>query len=483
MKLSGGILFPILALVAMLQSCSMVMQSPKAFYVHQLSSDDGSGSQRIWKSDYFFFDQYSTWVDEKTIYKTKDTILDDISIFLSDADPSFHSFSASLDILQLDPHPRQPTKHPGMPENVFVQNYRDTSQTSIELLSFSYLYFDTLQKRSYLFEHASESSYVSTNELSVSQDSDSISYERILELSPEVIAFFRQAIMDLGDSIELTMIPAMPNLGNCPLKESQTTIIQNFSSSDGNKKGIYIDSVLVEGKYEVSQREEIFFLLEENDPKVGYKFKRYNANHYVERRVLPNEVSPYYELIYDLSPDGKDTTYKSELTVSKDGRLYCYKIIQQGHFSQKSGPKDLRRPIVKREMYFWFNPRKSRMVRKRYVAYTDQGHRLEKEWLPSKNYKILTNLDTIPEVSGNQKYELVPEGVHEPSYPYFNSLHYKKHKSSGNSPHDEHKQMIKNLRKHTKLIEKDRKAGYEKRISMERLEVYEVYFESETLLR
>lgn len=474
MKLSSGRLFSILAFVAMLQSCSMVLKTPKALYIHHYSKDE-SGSQRILNSDYYFYDSHSSWVDDKTIYRTKDSIIEDISIFLSNNDPSFHSFSASRYFIQRNPDQSRQFKQPGVPDNVYVRNNQDTSQTNIELLGFSYLYIDTVHKRSYLFEHESEGSYVSTSEVSISHESDSISYERILELSPEVIDFFRQAIIELGDSIELTTIPPLPDFNACTLKESRYSLIQNVSGPDGNKKAIYIDSVLVEGKYEVSQREERYFLLEENDPKQGYKFKRYNANHYVERHVLPNEVSPYYELIYDLSPDGKDTTYKSELTVSKDGRLYCYKIIEQGHFSQKSGPKDRRQPIVKREMYFWFNPRKSRMVRKRYVAYTDKGHRLEKEWLPSKNYKVITNLDTIPELSGSQKYDLVPKDAHEPSYPYFNSLRYRKHKSSGKSQRYYQKQMIKNLRKRSDLLEKDRKAGYEKRISMERLEVYEIF--------
>lgn len=476
MKLSRGRLFPFLALVAMLQSCSMVSKTPKAFYIHYLTPAADSGTQRIWKSEYYFYNKSSALNYDKAIVRNKDSVLEDISFSLGSGETSSHSFSASLYYMDRVPHLSQSMRYPGIAENVFVHNHDSTAMPKrIELLDFNYFYADTLHGISYAFEHESEGSYVSTSEVSISHESESISFDRILELSPEVIDFFRQAIIDLGDSIDLTTIPPMTDLSACPLKESRFSLIQNVSGPDGNKKAIYIDSVLVEGKYEVSQREERYFLLEENDPKEGYKFKRYNANHYVERHVLPNEVSPYYELIYDLSPDGKDTTYKSELTVSKDGRLYCYKIIEQGHFSQKSGPKDRRQPIVKREMYFWFNPRKSRMVRKRYVAYTDKGHRLEKEWLPSKNYKVITNLDTIPELSGSQKYDLVPKDAHEPSYPYFNSLSNKKHKSSGKSPHDEHKQMIKNLRKHTELLEKDRKAGYEKRISMERQEVYEIF--------
>jgi hypothetical protein len=84
-----------MVLAAMLQSCSIMMKTPKALYIHHFSAQDETGSQRILNSEYYFYDSNSSWVDDKTIYRTKDSIIEDISIFLSNNDPSFHSFSAS----------------------------------------------------------------------------------------------------------------------------------------------------------------------------------------------------------------------------------------------------------------------------------------------------------------------------------------------------------------------------------------------------
>jgi hypothetical protein len=317
---------------------------------------------------------------------------------------------------------------------------------------------------------------VGLNEITVSHEGDSISYERILDISPEIIEFFRQMIFKYGDSIELLMIPALPDLGNCKLKESRFTIIESCNNSEGNKKDIYIDSIFINGFFEVTRKEDFYFLHEENDPLGGYKYKRYTPNQYLERHFLPNEVSPFYELIYYKSPNSNDTTFKSELSVTRIGGRDCYKLTQKGHLSKKSGPNDLRLPIVKREMYFWINSRKQSIVRKRYVAYTEQNHRLEKEWITSNKYKIITFLDTIHEVSGNLKYDIVPEDPHEPQYPYFNSLSNQKHKSSRKTHHDQNKQLIKSIRKQSTELEKDRGIGYEKRISSDSNEMYEIYY-------
>lgn len=314
------------------------------------------------------------------------------------------------------------------------------------------------------------------NDLTIRYESDTLTYERILEISPEIIDYFRLKTLEIGDSIELTTIPALPDLSKCTLKESHHTIIESSDSSKGNIKESYIDSVYVDSVLEVNHSEDFYFLFEDTDSEGRTLSKRYTSSFYREAHFLPMEVSPFYEQRYSLAPNGIDTTFSSELTVSKDGRLDVYKIVHKGQLTKKSGPNDRRLPIVRREMYFWLNPRKNKIVRKRYVAFTDQNHRLEKEWLTSKDYKIITLLDTIPEVSGKQKYEIVPTNAHEPQYPFYNSLSTKKQKARGKSNHYHNRKRIQNLRKRTTLLEKNRKLGTEKRFYAENNEIHEIFY-------
>jgi hypothetical protein len=470
--------FLIIVLVSLLNSCATYLKYPQALYVHSISSIENPVPRRQGNSNFYFYDRNDKRIQDKAVNRNEDSVVNDISIYLVNSETSFNSFSASWYLTQKNSDTIQSIRQPGIPNNIFSRNNKDSSISfcNNEILSFSFNHTDTTNKLSYQFDYESENGYVGLNEITVSHEGDSISYERILEISPEIIEFFRHMIFKYGDSIELLTIPALPDLGNCSLKESRFTIIESCNNSLGNKTDIYIDSIFIDGFFEVTRKEDFYFLYEENDLLGGYKYKRYTSNQYLERHFLPNEVSPFYELIYYKSPNNNDTTFKSEMMVSRDGRLDCYKLVQNCRLSQKSGPNDLREPIVKREMYFWINTRKQSIVRKRYVAYTEQNHQLEKEWLTSNKYKTITLLDTIPAVSGNQKYDIVPEDPHEPQYPYFNSLSIQKHKSSRKTHHDQNKQLIKSIRKRSTQLEKDRSIGYEKRISSDSYEMYEIYY-------
>jgi hypothetical protein len=345
-----------------------------------------------------------------------------------------------------------------------------------ESFSFYYNFHDTIHSFSYTFEHESENARLALNDVTIRYESDTLAYERILEISPEIIDYFRLMTLERVDSIELTTIPALPDLNSCVLKESHYTIIESSDSSFGNIKEIYIDSVYVNSVLEVNHSEDFYFLFEETDSEGRTISKRYTSYYFREAHFLPNEVSPYYERKYSVAPNGIDTTFSSELSVSKDGRLDVYKIVYKGQLTKKSGPNDRRLPIVRREMYFWLNPRKNRIVKKRYVAFTDQNHRLEKEWITSKDYKIIAFMDTIPEVSGKQKYDIVPTNAHEPQYPFYNSLSTKKQKVTGKSHHYNNRKMAQNLRKRTTLLEKNRELGTEKRFNAAASEINEVYY-------
>jgi hypothetical protein len=55
-------------------------------------------------------------------------------------------------------------------------------------------------------------------------------------------------------------------------------------------------------------------------------------------------------------------------------------------------------------------------------------------------------------------------------------LSNQKHKSSRKTHHDQNKQLIKSIRKQSTELEKDRGIGYEKRISSDSNEMYEIYY-------
>ena len=472
--------FLVIVLVVLFHSCSSVSKSLKAFYVHSLSRDSDSLQPRIWKSDYYFYDQNGELAHDKTIHPNADSTVRSISMSLGNGGLTNLSFSSSWELRpQIETPTHRSNRQMGTPPmDVYLHGAAEQKSwlPKDESFSFYYNFHDTIHSFSYTFEHESENARLAINDVTIRYESDTLAYERILEISPEIIDYFRLKSLQMGDSIELTTIPALPDLRKCVLKESHYTIIQRSDSPIGNIKETYVDSVYVDSVLEVNHSEDFYFLFEETDSEGRHKYKRYTSFFFIEAHYLPKEVSPYYERRYTLSLNGIDTTFESELSVSKDGRLDCYKIVHKGQLTQKSGSNDLRLPIVRREMYFWLDPHKNKIVRKRYVAFTSQDHRLEKEWLTSKDYKVITFMDSIPEVSRKQKYEIVPTNAHEPQYPFYNSLSTKKQKATGKSYHYHNRKRIKNLRKRTTLLEKNRKEGYEKRFNAESNEILEIFY-------
>ncbi len=471
--------FLVIVLAVLLHSCSSMSRSLKAFYVHSLSRDNDSLQPRIWKSDYYFYDQNGELAHDKTIHPNADSTVRSISMSLGNGGLSNLSFSSSWDQITIVENPSRNNQKMGTPPlEVYLHGgaERKSWLPKDESFSFYYNFHDTIHSFSYTFEHESENARLAINDLTIRYESDTLAYERILAISPEIIDYFRLMTLERGDSIELTTIPTLPDLSKCVLKESHYTIIERSDSPTGNIKETYVDSVYVDSVLEVNHSEDFYFLFEETDSKGRHKYKRYTSSYYKEAHYLPNEVSPYYERRYTLAHNGIDTTFASELSVSKDGRLDVYKIVHKGQLTQKSGSNDRRLPIVRREMTFWINPHKNKIVRKRYVAFTDQNHRLEKEWITSKDYKIITFMDSIPDVSGKQKYEIVPTNAHEPQYPFYNSLSTKKQKTSGKSHRYHNRKRAQNLRKRTTLLEKNRKEGYEKRFNAESNEILEIFY-------
>lgn len=480
MQKMGTRTFLVIVLAVLLQSCASMSRSLKAFYVHSLSRDNDSLQPRIWKSDYYFYDQNGELAHDKSIHTKADSTVKSISISLGNTGLSSLSFSSSWDLISIVENPSRNNRQMGTPPlDVYLYGTpeRKSWLPKDESFSFYYNFHDTIHSYSYAFEHESEGGRLAMNDVTIRYESDKLAYERILDISPEIIDYFRLMTLKRRDSIELTTFPALPDLSKCVLKESHFTIIEGSDSPLGNIKETYIDSVFVDGVLEVKHNEDFYFLFEETDSEGRTISKRYTSSYYTEAHYLPKEVSPYYERRYTLAPNGIDTTFQSELSVSKDGRLDVYKLVHKGQLTQKTGSNDLRLPIVRREMYFWIDPRKNSTLRKRYVAFTDQHHRLEKEWLTSKDYKIIIFMDTIPEVSGKQKYEIVPTNAHEPQYPFYNSLSAKKHKSSAKSYHYHNRKRVRNLRKRTTLLEKNRKSGTEKRFNAETNEILELFYD------
>lgn len=476
MNTKGFKILTLIVLVSILQSCSMMAKSPKVFVVRMFIANNQNLPSEIWRSDYLYYDSTGALEHEKSIYRNSDSLKYNVSVSLGNLDQSCNSFSATWEKISPVEITKQTTSQVGYPPDVFYLDHFSETDSFLpkdESLSFAYYFSDPIEKYTYNFDFESDGGRTSLNELTIIHDDDSISYERILRISPEIIDYFRQMKSSYSDSVEFTAIPKMPNVTNCTLNESHYSIIESCNNPLGNKKATYIDSTFENGVWEVNRKEEFYFLYKEIAVDGGYKQRKFTSTTYSETHVLANEVSPYYELKYNLAPNGMDTLFKSELSVSKSGRLYCYKIVQKGQLTQRKGSK---LPIVKREMYFWFNPRKSKIVRKRYVAYTEQNHQLVKEWRTLKSYKMIQEIETIPDVSGNQQYEVVPNDFYLPQYPYFNSLSSGKERKSGKSDHYYNRKMIKNLRERTIELERNRKAGYEKRIAVNTFELFEIYY-------
>jgi hypothetical protein len=470
-------IFSVSLVILLLFSCSRYSQNIQALYTHYYNVDELNNRQNKRRSMYIFYDESGELIFQKSIIQ--DSTYKSISLDSGYKESLFNTFDISWKKIppsdQAVHKQSSAARRPGDPPEPVYLNEVEKSKHNDESLDVDYYFSDTAKKVMVELNYQDFCGKISESEIMISHYSDTLEYYRTLEVSPEVAEYFRSCAFNYTDSIEFTKYPPLPNLRSCRLIESRYTLTNDVSSKSGNKREIIIDSTLIDGSYEVNQSDYYYFLYREKNPSGNRTFKEFTSRYYREFHYLPNEVNPYYAFEYSLALNETDTTFKYEMTTLSGRRLNRYKYIVFEYPSKNTNNIDLRLPIMRREIYFWVDPRKQSIVRKRYLAFTSEGHRLEFDWL-NEGYETKTDIRTIPEISGDVEYDLIPKRPRKPMYPFYNSMSNRKPESNQGQTRNKTNKIVKHIRKQSVKLEKDRQSGFEKRIAEDSTKIYEFIY-------
>lgn len=231
---------------------------------------------------------------------------------------------------------------------------------------------------------------------------DSFSYERTVELSEDVIRYYKGLKKLFLDSLLLHHTVPFPELKNCQKLISSTyKITECISFKDGLYKETIIDSSYYDGELEVEREELVYTHLktldEEGNLTIIYQDDRKHLRKYYLASDLRNPFSATESFIVD-----QDTFYTINLTTQFEKGLRCSKFEIKKKVNPNNSYGNLRLPIVSRETNIW-RDKKGDIVRVHMLATTNQGHVLEYD---KNNGEVVTNKVTIPEVSKDQTYAI-----------------------------------------------------------------------------
>lgn len=232
---------------------------------------------------------------------------------------------------------------------------------------------------------------------------DTFSYERTVELSSDVIAYYKKLKLLLIDSLTFQSKIPFPNFKNCnKLKSSTYTKTETLSRKTGLYKETIIDSTYDEDELEVEIEENIFTDFKSMDENGNltliYSDDRKHLKKYYLSSDLRNPISATESFIID-----SDTLYTIEMTTQFVSKLRCSKFVIKEKPKHSTNYGNLRLPLINREINIWRN-KKGEIVRVHKLATTSQGHKLELD--VESGGKVITNKVTIPEISKDQIYPM-----------------------------------------------------------------------------
>lgn len=232
---------------------------------------------------------------------------------------------------------------------------------------------------------------------------DSMKVEREVELSQDVIDYYKRLRIDLMDSLTFRNKVKFPNMTNCTkLIWSTYEITECLSNNEGLYKETVIDSSYEDDELEVDVTEKLYNHIKTFDSE-GNLIEIYRDDKkYIKKYFLADDLQNPFTAKQSFYIE-EDTMYTVELTTHlKNGLRQSKFIINENISRQGNYNGNLRLPIISREINVWRN-KKGEIVRIQNLATTSKGHVLE---LDKKDGKVVTEKVTIPEVSGDQVYPI-----------------------------------------------------------------------------
>jgi hypothetical protein len=416
----------------------------------------------------------------------------------------------TLDKIDLFIHKRKPNWRDDMSYNKTVNFGKDstiygltitlepTDASGSEILNFRYIINARTDEKSFTYDYrffnettkiASELRFrkdegiekPSSSEISTWYSTDSVEHYRDFQISNGVIDEFKDYFVKNTDSLTYNeVLPISTVKKHSTLTSSIYRSIICLSKENNIYSNLTVDTTYIDGELKVKKQINDYFsstIINDSGLQVFIEYPL-NKQSYREKHFKDNEELPVYEVHYKMDTVTKDTTYSLEMKSepTKKGKVQTYKVL--GSISKKKDSLDRKIPITKREVQI-YTDKNENVIKYHSISYTDQGHKLEYKYTinPYKDLyyerEALIDQRTIPEISGNQNYDLqkprdyISNWSHGGGYPKLNAKEIRKKEArieAWEKLERPKRAFYKGIHKISKSIEKDRKNNFEKRI-------------------
>lgn len=442
--------------LSLLFSCSLSRPEIKRISTFHYATNYRDSTKWLASIDIYDYQKKTNWKDDvqfnKTLFYNKDSSLSNIRIYYFNPSGEGEFFEFEL------------IRQKGGNE---------------ESIGFYHTFMDTINNR-WISTHYEQDGGVPLLQLSkveIEYSCDSVEYTRVLSPSKEFVSHYRNFALMSADSIKFTKKLPAPHVISCTdLISSHYHLTESLSKENNYFREAWIDSTLLQGEFEVKKRiSEYYYSEKVNELGLSVtKYKTSNSSYYNEQHTAKNDYCPIYQREIRLDPISLDTIYQMEMKSLQTGRnrLFSYSIYDNTTKSTESF--DLRIPIIKREINIWTN-KYGQMIKFHSIGYTNKGHKLEYAYEGMlEKAKVTLDNRIIPEISGEQKYDL------EMQYAIYGVWHYynpKQKKKRENHTMKRPTPIIPfDFWSNSKIVEKTRKENYEKWISSDSLSIYNVYY-------
>ena len=376
--------------------------------------------------------------------------------------------------------------------------YEPTNLSGSEILNFRYIINERTDEESFTYDYHffNETTKIdselhfykdegiekpSKSEIRTWYSTDSIEQYRNFQISNEVIGEFKDYFVKNTDSLTYNeVLPISTVKKHSTLTSSIYRSIICLSKENNIYRNLTVDTTYIDGELKVKKQINDYFsstIINDSGLQVFVEYPLNNQS-YREKHFKDNEELPIYEVHYKMDTVTKDTTYSLEMKSepTKKGKLFTYKVL--GNIPKKKDSLDRKIPITKREVQI-YTDKNENVIKYHSISYTDQEHKLEYKFTinPYKDLyyerEVLIDQRTIPEISGNQYYDLQEprdynsNWSHGGGYPKLTPKEIRKKEArieAWEKLERPKRALYKGIHKISKSIEKDQKNNFEKRI-------------------
>jgi hypothetical protein len=355
--------------------------------------------------------------------------------------------------------------------------YRFYPEDSLIDIGVTHYVHDTINKtKTYLyFAYHKDSSLYEDSEISVYQYGDDFEYVQLFSTAqycPSLIRYYIDSLVNRKDTSKSLYLPPLPSISLCstkiassyekrwvnPENKAHHTIVNIDSSFTNDTLAIVHQTYEYDYYYKKGKR--------------GMNTHVYVTPYTYEVHRSKKGEQPIYVMRVRLDSLTQDTLVRSEqiFTRNKIGWLASFDVFARPVNWQELDSTEL---YVNRMITRIQKDKENKILTYDEIGYSNKGHILEYSFYDKKGKRIVTkNNRLLPNMEGKPNSEI---GYSSPNDAR-NFYHpYKKTKSKKQKPIPQ-SYNFSNYYGETILIKKNKKLKYEKRMALDSLTVYEIYY-------